>query len=230
MHRIHETTVTPLHVRSKSLGTETIQPAAEETPPSQIDWTSAKRKHPGESLLKNLAVAAALVLCVVTLRTGAIPSLSDATDAVLTAATDQSLLDDQLGKLSFVSSLFPEAVLVFGESNADFAMPVSGGVVVHAWSEAEPYMSWRTNQSQVTSASDGEVIGVYHGNGDERLVQVVGNDGVACLYGNLAEIAVKTGDWVSAGDILGEVMAGEDLVFEVRQDGISVDPGLYIGK
>lgn len=220
---MYETRVSALRVKTRQLQQE----APAETP--VVEWVeSPQPRRSGERFLRNLAVASALVLCAVTLRTGAIPPLNDAADVVLTAATDQSLLDDQLGKLSFVSALFPEAVLVFGESNAELTMPVSGGVVVHAWSEAEPYMSWRTDQTSVTASADGEVIGVYHGNGEERLVQVMGNDGLSCVYGNLREVSVQTGDAVTVGDVIGTLLTGEDFVLEVRRDGKSVDPALYL--
>lgn len=193
-----------------------------------IEWKQAERRRPGEQLLRNMAVAGALLICAVTLRSGALPSLSPAADAVLTAATDDSLLNDSLGRLSFVSSLFPEATLVFGAMDDALALPVSGGMVVHAWSEAEPWMSWQTGSRTVTAAAEGEVVGVYHGNGDERLVQVLGADGIACLYGNLAGVSVSTGDAVSAGDPIGTLMTGADAVFEVRRDGVSIDPALLL--
>lgn len=227
MPEIERTQVGAMRVRTRRLSPETA--VAPEIP--EVQWKQPVRKRPGERLLRNMAVAASLLLCAVTLRSGALPQLSAATDAVLTAATDDSLLDDQLGRLSFVSALFPEATLVFGQSHADsLALPVSGGVVVHAWSEAEPYMSWRTDDAVVTSASAGEVIGVYHGNGGERLVQVLGEDGMACLYGNLAELSVQTGDAVQAGDPIGTLMTGADAVFEVRRDGLSIDPALYLSQ
>ena len=184
----------------------------------------------GDHLLRNMGVAAALVLCAVVLRSGAIPELSQVTDAVLTAATDDSLLDDQLGRLSFVSALFPEATLVFGEHGRQtLEMPISGGMIVHAWSQSEPYMSWRTADQTVRASADGEVIGVYHGNGDERLVQVLGESGLSCVYGNLAQLSVRTGDMVQCGDPIGTLLRGEDLVLEVRRDGMSIDPALYLG-
>ena len=222
----YETRISSMRVRErKVLATE---PAEE---PAVVEVTDMPKKSRGEAFVKNVSVAAALVLCAVTLRTGAIPALQPAADAVLTAATDQSLLDDQLGKLSFVSALFPEAVLVFGESKIDtLAMPVSGGVVVHAWNEAEPYMSWRTGSTSVTSSADGEVIGVYHGDGEEQLVQILNQDGLACLYGNLTEVMVKTGDAVSVGDLIGTLMQGQDFVLEVRRNGLSIDPAIYFSK
>jgi len=196
----------------------------------EVIWKEATRRRPGEHLLRNLAVAACMLMCAVALRSGAIPQLSPMTDAVLAAATDDSLLDEQLGRLTFVSTLFPEATLVFGESSSDeMALPVSGGMVVHAWSEAEPWMAWRTQSRTVNAAAPGEVIGVYHGNGDERLVQVLGSDGLSCLYGNLADVAVALGDAVSSGDAIGTLMPGTDAVFEVRRDGMSIDPALFLG-
>lgn len=226
MASIHETQISTLRVKNRQLTQKETPKAAPE-----VEWKSPSKRRRGEAFFKNLAVSSALVLCAVTLRTGALPTLSTATDTVMTAATDQSLLNDQLGKLSFVSALFPEAVLVFGESSsAKLSMPVSGGVVVHTWSEAEPYMSWRTSESAVKSSSDGEVIGVYHGNGEEKLVQVLADDGISCLYGNLATVCVQTGDAVTVGDVIGELLTGEDFVFEVRRSGTSIDPALYFAK
>lgn len=179
--------------------------------------------------MKNLAVSGALVLCAVTLRAGAIPSLSDTTDVVLTAATDQSLLDDQLGKLSFVSALFPEAVLVFGENQQEaLSLDIEMETVVHAWSEQEPYTAWHTKDELVYSACEGEVIGIYHGNGDERLVQVMLSSGLACLYGNLEDVLVEIGDQVNQGTMLGVVKPGDACVLEIRDDGRSIDPAPYL--
>lgn len=208
----------------------TRAPELSPSPQPEVIWKAPPRRRPGEHLLRNLAVAGSLLLCAIALRSGAMPELSPVTDAVLAAATDDSLLDEQLGRLTFVSSLFPEATLVFGESSADeLALPVSGGTVVHAWSEAEPWMAWRAQSRTVTAAAGGEVIGVYHGNGDERLVQVLGEDGLSCLYGNLAQVTVSLGDAVSPGDALGTLMTGADAVFEVRRDGTSIDPSLLLG-
>lgn len=198
---------------------------------TQVVWHDPPpKKRWGESLLTNLSVASAVVLAAVALRTGAIPQLSEATDAVMTAVTTDSILDDDLGRLSFVGAFFPEATLVFGETRDSLTLPVSGGTVVHAWSAAEPYMTWRVSSREVRASSDGEVIGVYHGNGEERLVQVLGSNGVSCLYGNLGEVAVTTGDDVKVGEILGTLMSGADCVMEVRRDGVSVDPALMFGQ
>lgn len=211
MERIHRTLEAPAKVAQ--------EPVQESVRPTQ----------PGRDLLRNLTVASALVLCVVALRAGAVPSLNGTVDAVLTAASGDTLLDDQLGKLSFVSSIFPEAALVFGESSEGvLSMPVTDGQVVHAWSEQEPYTSWQTDSQTVVSAIDGEVRGVYHGNGDELLVQVAGDGGLVCVYGNLAACSVAVGDAVAKGAPVGTLLPGTALAFEVRQDGYSVDPAAYL--
>lgn len=197
----------------------------------EIQWVTPVKRRPGEELLKNLGVAAALVLCAVALKSGALPGASNAVDAVLTAATDESLLDDHLGKLSFVSTLFPEATLVFGERQDDgLILPVAGGTVVHVWSSSEPYMSWRASTRQVYAAGSGTVMGVYHGEDEERLIHIMGENGLSCLYGNVEEAQVQVGESVSAGDVLGTLLEDCDCVFEVRQDGVSVDPADYLGN
>lgn len=196
-----------------------------------VEWYVPQKRRRGEELLKNLGVASALVLCAVTLKCGALPAASSMTDAVVASVSDDTLLDDRLGKLSFVSTLFPEATLVFGESSDHtLAMPVSGGMVVHAWSEAEPYTTWRSGTSNVYASGSGVVMGVYHGENEERLVQVMHENGLSCLYGNLENACVRVGDEVEAGELLGQLLPGQDCVLEVMQNGISVDPAPYLAS
>jgi len=193
-------------------------------PEPDLTWHKPPRCRRGEELMKNMAVAASLVLCAIVLRSGALPQAHQATDAVLAAVTGDTLLDDSLGKLSFVSSLFPEATLVFGQQQSpSLTLPVSGGAVIHAWSEEEPYTSWQGGDT-VLSCLSGEVIGIYHGEDEELLVQVLGTDDVSCLHGNLKEVFVQVGDAVKSGDRLGSVLPGKNSILEVRKDGWSIDP------
>ena len=197
----------------------------------ELVWYQPPKRSRWEELLKNMGVAAALVLCAVALKNGAVPGTENAMDAVLASVTDDTLLDDRLGKLSFVSKMFPEATLVFGESGQEsLSMPVSGGVVVHAWSRQEPYMTWRSATREVQSAGEGVVMGIFHGEDEELLVQVMGHSGVECLYGNLEEVFVQTGETIAAGEPVGRLMGERDCVFEVRVDGISTDPEAYLGS
>ncbi|MBQ7850722.1 MAG: hypothetical protein IJ343_13440, partial [Clostridia bacterium] len=87
----NRTQVGKTRVRKGMLSAEEVQP--------RIEWKQPKRRPIGEHLTRNLSVAAALLICAVTLRAGALPELSGMTDAVLAAATEDSLLNDQLGRL-----------------------------------------------------------------------------------------------------------------------------------
>ena len=219
-----ETKVSQLQVRSGI--PQPVRPQRE----CDVYWEDQSKGRFGEHFTRNLLVASALALCAITLRTGAVPSLTDATDAILTAATDSSLLDEQLGKISFVSTLFPEAVLVFGEQrDIDISLP-SASMVTHAWSEAEPYISWSVDDCTVNAAIQGEVTGVYHGIGDEMIVQISSPQGITCLLGNLNAVQVKTGDAVNIGDHIGDLASGSELVLELRRNGMSIDPAMYISK
>lgn len=195
-----------------------------------VDWYIDKRK-PGSELMKNLAVAASLVLCAVTLKTGAVPGAENMTDAVVTAVTSDTLLDDQLGKLSFVSKLFPEATLVFGEQHeGDLVLPVISGTVIHAWNDQEPYLAWQAQDREVRSACDGTVMGVYHGTEEERIVQIMNDEGLVCVYGNLQEAHVQEGERIAAGESIGVLLQDQACVLEVSMNGQSVDPMRYMGN
>ena len=217
----------------KRTGETTTQPMQlKEHRPNEVQWQEPVKRSRLEELTKNLAVAAALVICVAALRSGAVPSVEGVTEAVLTAATGDTLLDDHLGRLTFVSTLFPEATLVFGEANeeASLLMPVTGAEVVHAWSEAEPYTAWQASERMVYSAVSGEVMGVYHGENEELIVHVQREDGVSCLSGNMERVLVTTGDAVEEGALLGYLAEDALCWFEVRQDGWSVDPAAMLSE
>lgn len=184
---------------------------------------------PGREMMKNLAVSAALVLCAVALRSGAAPGLQAPVDAVLTAVTDDSLLNDRLGKLSFVSAMFPEAAMVFaGQQEGLISPPTEDGHITHAWSRQEPYTLWQTAGSVVSAPMDGEVTGVLHGEGEELMVRIEAPGGLVCVTGNLASAQVQTGDRVRRGQCLGELLPGREAALEVRQHGLSIDPAALL--
>lgn len=218
-----ETTTSNIRIRQKLISDTSVQGVKVERPQTQ--------QYRENNLMKNMGLASALVLCAATLRSGALPALDPAADVVLAAAADHSLLDDQLGKLSFVSALFPEAVLVFGENvSSELELPADIEQVTHVWSEQEPYLEWEIGGGVVTASADGEVTGVYHGNGEEQVVRIMGNDGLTCIYGNLAEVNVRTGDAIRKGEVVGCLLNGEKVVFELQKNGISVDPTRYLSR
>ena len=91
-------------------------------------------------------------------------------------------------------------------------------------------MAWNSDGEVVTASADGEVVGVFHGNGDEQIVKIVGENDITCIYGNLQKVYVQTGDFICLGDTIGSLLEGADRVIEVQKHGISIDPALYITR
>ncbi len=226
MSQQHETYIVPLKIRCTKCQANNHSNAVAEP-----QWIEMQPPNLHEHFRRNLVVASVIVLCAVTLRSGALPALDEASDVILTAATDQSLLDDTLGKLSFVGAMFPESVLVFGEQPVlDLIIPSDGCTITHAWSEYAPYTAWQSDSVQVCALADGEVTGIAHGYDEERIVEVTGENNLTWLYGNIGRVSVSLGERVIAGKEIGQVLPGEDLVLEVRHHGRSINPATIFSK
>ena len=189
----------------------------------QIKWVQTPKKSIVENLTRNVAVAATLLLFVVAVRSAALPQTQD----VFTAVKDSvnMNLDETLGKLSFVSNFLPESALVFWNNNEAIQVtaPIHGDVV-HTYSEEEPYIGLLGISRDIRAAADGEVMNVAHGDGEERVVRIRHDDGLETIYGNLTECYVAEGDQVFEGDIIGETASNQPVFFEVRRNGLSVNP------
>ncbi len=188
-----------------------------------MEWVKPRKKDFAERLTRNVAVAAALLLCAVAVRNAALPQAKDVFSAIQDSVTMD--INESLGKLTFVSNLLPESALVFLNSNetVQVSAPVHGDIV-HVFHEEEPYIGLLGVSSDVRVAADGEVMNVAHGDGEERGVRIRHEDGLETLYGNLMECFVSEGDQVYEGDIIGETAAKQPVYFEVRKNGRSVDP------
>ncbi len=216
--------VKPMHVvHRKPMNGPNIVPPKEPDKEKDIQWVKPRRKDFAERLTRNVAVAAALLLCAVAVRNAALPQAKDVFTAIQDSVTMD--LDESLGKLTFVSNLLPESALVFWNSNetVQVSAPVHGDIV-HAYNEEEPYIGLLGVSTDVRVAADGEVMNVAHGDGEERVVRVRHEDGLETLYGNLLECYVAEGDQVYEGDIIGETAQKQPVFFEVRKNGRSVDP------
>ncbi len=217
--------VKPMHVvkrSSQANGPVLVTPQQTE-PEKTLEWITPKKKSFVESLTRNVAVAAALLLFVVAVRNAAVPEAKD----VFTAVKDSvnMNLDETLGKLSFVSNLLPESALVFWSNDEAIQVtaPVHGDVV-HTFSEEEPYVGLLGVSNDVHAAADGEVMNIAHGDGEERIMRVRHDDGLETIYGNLSQCYVEEGDQVYEGDVIGETADKQPVYFEVRRSGRSVDP------
>jgi murein DD-endopeptidase MepM/ murein hydrolase activator NlpD len=82
-----------------------------------------------------------------------------------------------------------------------------------------------------TVSASGWLTG-YEGYGNVVTVDVGG--GYSVLYAHLSEAHVVPGQWVAAGDPIGQAgctgsCTGTHLHFELRLDGVPIDPAPYLG-
>ena len=130
--------------------------------------------------------------------------------------------------------------------------PVSGTEVapyaVDALAYNQTTRDWRTHKgvdiaaeagTAVAAACDGTVYSVYEDETMGTTVVITHEGGYTTYYSSLAEeVAVKPGDTVSAGDIIGAVgctallesAIGDHLHFAVTCSGESVDPAEFLAE
>ena len=89
--------------------------------------------------------------------------------------------------------------------------------------------------TQIYSASAGKVIEAVHSNKGygNKLIIDCGN-GITLLYAHCSTLEAKVGDTVNVGDMIATVgstgnSTGPHLHFEVRKNGVKVDPAPYLG-
>ncbi len=209
-----------------------IQPPIPKTtaPESSAELTVLPAKPSGwktlwqpERLTRNLAAVGCLALVLI----AAQRMLQEPDVSVFSALKSEMTAewDEDIGKLSFVSELLPPEIRAVWNPSAgvNILQPVMGEVV-HAWSQSEPYLEFASNVTDVRAVSQGEVMSIAHGLGEERIIRIRHTDGSESLYGNLETTYVECGTAVDAGDIIGSLIKHKPLAFELRIDGRSIDP------
>jgi len=204
-----------------------IKPLSSTQPPDNKNTAPTyyvpEKKRSGERLMRNLALSGMLIITICAIRNHALPT----GDTVLTAvqgAIEQDWSED-IGKISFVSTLFPDAVAVFGQSqpNVQLTIPCSGAIS-HAWSVQEPYLSYDAAGSRIFAVADGQVMSIGHGADEGRIVRIRHLNGLESLYYHLADTVVQEGDTVSAGAYLGTCSQDNIPLLEMRINGRPTDP------
>lgn len=123
-----------------------------------------------------------------------------------------------------------------------FLWPVAGGEILSGFGSRRRRhrhagLDLRGQRGQEISASAGGVV-KYSGptrTGYGRLVVVDHGGGTLTLYGHADRLLVRTGDTVSAGDVIGTVGRSGNATtdhchFEIRRDGVAVDPLPLLGR
>lgn len=186
---------------------------------TQMRYQPPAKPRRGERLSRNCAVVGLALIFLLGIRNAELPSgrtimaaVRDITDADWT---------DGLGRITFVSALFPETTSVFFRQPPTLAEPCMGRQT-HAWRWDEPYVAYSTDGA-VKASLNGTVMGIGHGDGEERIVRLKHEDGYETVYYNLETTPVSIGESVEAGQVIGIPIDGA-AYFEVRRDGISIDP------
>jgi len=175
-----------------------------------------------DRLVRNFAVVGSLVLVMIAVRSSNMEETQSVFSVLQTGAGMQ--WDESIGKLSFVNSFLPDEIQTVWNENKEVCMytPVNGDIM-HAWSEKEPYLLIQSKQEEVFASADGEVMSIAHGLGEERIVRIRHAGQTETVYGNLQECVLEIGQSVHLGDLLGTLLPGQPLAFEVRVNGRSVN-------
>lgn len=183
----------------------------------------------GDRMLRNTAVACALLLGVLALGNIRQPWAMRASETVQRALTMHIDLDSSIGRLSFVRDWMPESALVFFnlDGGAELAAPVAGELK-HAYSDDQPWLLFACPEdSPVCAAADGTVTAVSELSGGSTGVLIDHGEGMETVYAYLSSASVQPGDAVSRGQALGQSAA--QLYFELRQSEAAVDPNERMG-
>lgn len=182
----------------------------------------------GERLIRNSAVACALLLTLMAVRNVDKPWSNRLTESIRSAVSMRVDWDNTLGRLSFVRALMPDSALVFlNLSDGETLCAPVEGVLRHAYSADQPWLEYACEaDTPVRAAQAGTVRAVGRGAGEDYIVLLEHEQGES-VYGYLASTGLQEGQQVNRGDELGK--SSQRLYFEWREAGQSVDPGPRLG-
>ena len=184
---------------------------------------------PGDRLLRNSAIACAVLLGVLALGNIHQPWAEKASAGIEQALTMHIDLDESIGSLTFVREIMPESALVFMNLSGASAMTKpADGPVVHSWSGVQPWIMFACQEGvPVYAAAAGIVTAVSPLSGGLFGVLIDHGEGLESVYASLTEVRIAVGDAVQRGQEIGA--ASENLYYELRQSGESIDPTARLG-
>ena len=194
-------------------------------PRERGEWkgpTVRRKKTDTKRLLRNASISAAVLLCLFAVG-GALGGSSRISQAVMSHVKTDFEIDDSLGRLQFVSSILPESAMVFLQG-ADQVVTVSAPVrsqETHAWTQEEPWLEYVCT-GVVTACSEGDVMTIVQNREGEYTVRLRHENGFESIYSGMSEVNLREGDHVLCGDQVG--WTDGFSAFELRQDGLSVQP------
>lgn len=175
----------------------------------------------GERMLRNTAIAVAMLLCVVAVQSVDAPGAKQAGNLLSEVVSMD--INESLGSLRFVSNLVPDSVSVFWNLGGEKHAVPSSAQVLHVFNDQEPWVGYGAGDALASAA--GEVMSVSRDAVGRASVRVRHASGMETIYGNLLQTAVQEGDWVETGAVIG---AARQLTFELRGEGRAMDPTPYL--
>jgi len=182
-----------------------------------------------DRLLRNSALACAILLAVLALGNIDHPWAQRTSETIERALTMHIDLDESIGRMSFVRRLMPESALVFFNLpfSGEFAQPI-GGELTHPYSEAQPWLMYSCpGDSPVRAIADGTVTAVSTLSDGSVGILIDHGSGLESVYAYISEADVQPGSTVLRGEIIASSAAS--LYFELREGGSSVDPSERMG-
>ena len=183
-----------------------------------------KRLSIHDRLLRNSALACALLLGILALGNVQQPWAKKASATVEKALTMEIDLDKSLGQLKFVRKLMPESTLVFFNLGAESELlkPVQGELK-HSFTQTQPWLLFTAKEgSTVCAVADGTVTAVSPMSGGGYGMLIDHGNGLESVTACLSNVDAAVGASVLRGGIIGKTDG--ELYFELREAGTSADP------
>ena len=199
-----------------------------QSPPPHVEWhcmpvpqvVRRKMTH-GERLLRNSAIACALLFVILSLRNIDQPWAQVASGGVERALTASIDLDETLGNLSFVRNLVPESALVFWNlSDADRLKRPVAGALLHDYTEQQPWYEFRAGaEEDVAVGKAGTLARQAQTDAGDWVLEIVHDDGSSTVYAYVTRGTIEPGESVSRGEILAQSGAQGSVYLEYRREG-----------
>lgn len=213
------------------------QGGTEPEKPPHVDWqcipvphTVRRRLTRGERLLRDSAIACALLFGVLALKNIDQPWAQAASGGVERALTASIDLDETLGSLSFVRNLVPDSALVFWNLNAadQLKQPVAG-TLLHDYAEAQPWYEFRAAEGEaVVAGRTGELTRRAQTDAGDWVLELTHEDGARTVYAFVDQGEAEIGDTVQAGEVLCHSGTQGSVYLEYQRDGQPCPVGGFV--
>ena len=205
-------------------------PEQQERMPEAPPKNKRRKESLPERLLRNTAIACALLLGILTLKNVDTPWSQAAIGGIEAALTMRIDPDESLGKLSFVRSVIPESTLVFFNISGSKPLEPVEGEVIHRFSEGQPWTLYSCAAgAPVRCVLAGTVSAVVKLDSGDWCMMVDHGGGVETMYAYIDKPSVDAGESVARGEAVAKTL-DEELYYEYRVNGESVSPGAEAWK